>query len=440
MILLRAPKSRKGTPSQKEGGGEIKRLSRRGVFAFLAIVGPGLITAAADNDAGGIATYSKAGAHFGYEMLWLLLIVTFLLIIVQEMSARLGVVTQKGLGELIREEFGVKWTFFALACLFIANLFTTISEFAGISAAAGIFGIPRYIAVPICAIGIWFLVLRGSFRNVERVFLGFGLIYITYIISGVLAKPDLHGMLRGTFVPSFRPTAEFTALAIALVGTTITPWMQFFLQATVVDKGIRLKDYKYEKADVIVGSILTDVVSLFIIVATAATLYHNHIRINDAADAALALEPFAKGYATKLFAAGLLGASLLASAILPLSTAYTYCEAFGWEIGINRSFREAPAFYGIYTILIGAGACIIFVPHLNLINVMVFSQTVQGILLPVILIFMLKLINNREIMGDYVNSRFYNIAAWFTTIGVISLTAVLLITTFFPGFLVGIFH
>ena len=374
-------------------------------------------------------------------MLWLLLIVTLLLIVVQEMSARLGVVTQKGLGELIREEFGVKWTLFALSCLFIANLFTTISEFAGIGASAEIFGISRYIAVPICAFGIWFIVLRGSFRTVERMFLGFGLIYITYIISGILAKPDMHAMLRGSFVPSFRFTPAFITLAIALVGTTITPWMQFFLQATVVDKGIRLKDYKYARTDVIIGSLLTDVVSFFIIIATAATLHRHHIMITDnPAAAALALEPFAKGYAKPLFAAGLFGASLLASAVLPLSTAYTYCESFGWEIGINRSFREAPAFYTIYTVLIAVGAIVAMSPNLNPIKVMVFSQTVQGILLPVILIFMLKLINNREIMGDYVNSRWYNVAAWFTAIGVIALTAVLLFTSFFPGLTKVLFH
>ena len=403
------------------------------LLIFLSVVGPGIITGTADNDAGGVATYSIAGAHFGYRMLWMLVIITFLLVIVQEMSARLGVVTQKGLGELIREEFGVKWTFFALTGLFVANCMTTVSEFAGISASGEIFGLSRYIVVPVCAFLVWFVVLRGSFRLVERTFLGFGLIYVTYIISGVLAKPDTHAMLRGALVPSFQLNSEFIIVAIALVGTTISPWMQFFLQATVVDKGVRLKDYKYEKADVIIGSLLTDIVSFFIIVATAATLFHDHIRIKDAADAARALIPFAKGYASPLFAAGLFGASLLASAILPLSTSYSYCESFGWEIGISRSFKEAPAFYGIFTVMILAGALVSLMPGFNPIKAMVLSQTVQGILLPVILIFMLKLINNREIMGDYVNSRWYNVAAWFTAIGVIMLTVMLVVATLFPG-------
>lgn len=416
----------------------MRKLRRRGLFVFLAVVGPGIITCAADNDAGGIATYSVAGAHFGFQMLWLLVVVTLVLIVINEMSARMGVVTQKGLGELIREQFGVKWTFFALSCLFVANGLTTVAEFAGISAAAEIFGIHRAVAVPVCALFVWLIVLRGSFRIVERVFLGFSAIYITYIISGFMAKPDWQHALVSSIRPQFQPDAAFIYTAIALVGTTITPWMQFFLQATVVDKGVRIKEYAYQKLDVIVGSILTDVVSFFIIVATAATLYARGITIRDAADAAIALEPFAKGYAKTLFAIGLFNASLLASAVLPLSTAYTYCESFGWEIGVSRSYKEAPAFYGIYTALIAVGAIVALLPGFDPIKAMLLAQFVQGILLPIILIFMLKLINDPEIMGEHVNSAWYNVVTWATVAGLTLLTALLLLSSLLPGLMGGL--
>jgi len=368
------------------------------------VLGPGIITSAADNDAGGITTYSVAGAKYGYNMLWAIILITFVLILVQEMSARMGAVTQKGLGELIREEFGVSWTLFALTVLLVANLATTIAEFAGIAASLEIFGITRYIAVPAAALAVWFLVVRGNYKTVERVFLALALLYGTYIVSGVLAGPnwrEVGGAIIKPAIPMGREFKDYTLLLIAVIGTTITPWMQFFLQASVVDKGVDIKNYGFQKADVIVGSILTDVVSFFIIVAAAVTIFHTNVEIKEAADLAKALEPVAGSLATVVFAVGLLAASLLAAAVLPLSTAYTFTEAFGFEIGVSRKLKEAPAFYGIYTsaILIGAGVALL--PGFNPLHAMVWSQAVNGILLPVILFFMLRLINNRSIMCGY---------------------------------------
>lgn len=408
----------------------MKRFNRRGIFLFLAVLGPGIITAAADNDAGGIVTYAKSGAMYGFQMLWLLLLVTVVLVVVQEMSARMGVVTQKGLGELIREEFGVKWTFFALSCLLVANLATTVAEFAGIAASLSMFGVPIFVSVPIAAIAIWFLVVRGTFRSVERVFLFLALIFVTYIISGFMAKPNWGAALHAMVKPSFQMNYGFIMLTIAVIGTTITPWMQFFLQATVVDKGIHIKEYKYQKWDVIIGAVLTDVVSFFIIVATATALYFKQghpVGIETAGQAAAALKPLTENYASYLFAFGLLNASLLAAAVVPLSTAYTYSEAFGWEVGVSRRWKEAPAFYGIYTFCIAFGALVVLAPNLHLVNTMINAQCVSGILLPVILIFMLLLINKKSVMGEYTNSRTYNVLTWLLAIGLIGLTALLFI-------------
>lgn len=398
-------------------------------------MGPGIITSAADNDAGGITTYSVAGAHYGYQLLWVMVIVTFVLVVVQEMAARMGTVTQKGLGELIREQFGVRWTLFALGVLLVANLATTIAEFAGIAASVEILGLTRYIGIPFAAIGVWFLIVRGSFKTVERVFLVLTVLYITYIISGILANPNWRDVADGMLRPSVRPDPEYLLLLIAVIGTTITPWMQFFLQATVVDKGVDIRNYKYQKADVIIGSILTDLVSVFIMIAAAASLHYvaeASVRIERAEQLAVALEPFAGGYATILFALGLLGASLLAAAVLPLSTAYTFTEAFGFEIGINRRWQEAPAFYGIYTsaILIGAGVALL--PRFNPVKVMIWSQFVNGLLLPIVLVFMLKLINNKDIMGEYTNSKIYNIVVWLTVAALIIFSVIMLFTTIFP--------
>ena len=411
----------------------MKKFNRRGIFLFLAVMGPGIITAAADNDAGGITTYSVAGAKYGFQLLWVLLVITVVLVVVQEMSARMGAVTQKGLGELIREEFGVKWTLFALTALLVANLATTVAEFAGIAASLGMFGIPKLVSVPVAAIGIWFLVVKGSFRTVERVFLFFAVIFGSYVVAGLLAKPDWGQALGAMVRPSLPSTldARYFLLIIAVIGTTLTPWMQYFLQATVVDKGIHIKDYKYQKWDVLIGAFLTDFVSFFIIVAAAAALYNfktgHGVEIKDATTAAQALKPLAGRYAELLFALGLFNASLLASAVVPLSTAYTYSEAFGWEVGVSRRWKEAPAFYGIYTLCIAFGSLVVLVPSDRLIEMMVAAQSVSGILLPIVLFFMLKLINNKTIMGEYTNSKIYNIVTWAMALGLIGLTVMYLV-------------
>lgn len=390
-------------------------------------MGPGIITAAADNDAGGITTYSMAGSRYGYSFLWILLSTVIVLSIVQEMGARMGAVTQKGLGELIREEFGVKWTFFALTALLVANLATTVSNFAGIAASTELFHIPRYASVPIAATLLWFLIVKGNFRTVERVFLAFTLIYASYIVSGIMAKPDWNLAIRSAIIPTFTLDHGYILLTIAVIGTTITPWMQFLMQATVADKGINIRDYRWTKLDVYVGALLTGIVAFFIIVSTAATLHKQGIRIDTAAEAAHALRPFAGRYAEALFALGLFNASLLASAVVPLSTAYTYSGAFGWEIGISRRLREAPAFYGIYTFSLAFGSIVVMFPKLHLIDTMVRAQSISGILLPVVLIFMLLLVNNKNIMGEHTNSRFYNVIVWLMTLGLIVLTLMLLL-------------
>lgn len=403
----------------------MRRFSRRRLFLFLAVIGPGIITSAADNDAGGIITYTAAGAAYRYSLLWILVLITFVLAMVQEMCARMGVVTQKGLGELIRENFGVKWTMFALGALLIGNLATTTAEFAGLAASLGIFGVPKFITVPIAALIIWLLVVKGTFRTVERVFLSLVVIYATYVVSGLMARPDWSEVLRATITPDFKSDPRFLFLTIAVIGTTITPWMQFFLQATVVDKGVRIEDYKYQKWDVYIGSFFTDFVAFFIIVAAAKMIYDANggpVTINDAREAAAALKPVAHGYATALFAIGLFGASLLAAAVLPLSTAYTYSEAFGWEKTISRRFSEAPIFYSIFTFSILFGVIVVLLPDVHLINAMINAQAVSGILLPVILIFMLKLINRKDVMGQYTNSRIYNVVVWAMAIVLIAMT------------------
>ena len=410
----------------------MRRLKRSRLFLFLAVMGPGLITSAADNDAGGIITYIQTGAKHRYDLLWVIFLLTIVLAMIQEMCARMGCVTQKGLGELIRENFGVKWTMFALGTLLVANLATTVAEFAGIAAAMEIFGVPRLISIPIAAVAIWLLVVKGTFGVVEKVFIAISALYITYVASGLLAHPNWGEILSNTFCPRFETVQQpgslvpFLFLTIAVIGTTITPWMQFFLQASVVDKGVSIRNYKYQKWDVYVGSVLTDLVSFFVIVAGAAMIYNavgRPVEIHDAVEAAQALKPVAGNFAAYLFATGLLGASMLAAAVLPLSTAYTYSEAFGWEIGISRKFSEAPVFYGIYTFCIIFGGLAVLLQG-NLVDAMIRAQAVNGILLPVILVFMLKLVNNKEVMGKYVNNRVYNAAVWFMTIFLIILTLV----------------
>lgn len=394
-------------------------------------MGPGIITACADNDAGGIATYSVAGAHFGYSFLWMLLLITISLAVIQEMCARMGAVTGKGLSDLIREEFGLRWTLFAMIILLIANVTTAISNFAGIAASLEIFGITKYVSIPIITSIIGFVVARGSHKGIERFFLLFCLVQFVYIISGFLAGPDWGLALKNTFVPTFKIEPNFILIFIGTIGTTITPWMQFFIQSSIVDKGINIKQYKYERFEVLVGALITNIVSFFIIIACAATLFKYGIIIDTAKDAALALEPIAGKYCEILFALGLFGASTLAASILPLSSSYAICEAFGWENGLDKKVKEAPIFYGLFTALIVISSFIVLIPRLPLIHVMLLSQEINGILLPVILVFMMLLINNKRLMGKYVNSKLNNFIAGITIFCLVLLTILLIFSAIF---------
>jgi Mn2+/Fe2+ NRAMP family transporter len=398
------------------------------LLIFLAVVGPGIITSNVDNDAGGIATYSMAGAHFGYGLLWSLIPIMVALVIIQEMSARMGVVTGKGLSDLIRERFGVRITFYLLLALVLTNFGNVIAEFAGVASSLEIFYIPKYVSVPIGAFLVWLLVVKGTYRSVEKIFLFACLFYITYIISGFLAKPDWDLVKNSVMAPKFEFSAGSLGMLIGLVGTTIAPWMQFYLQAAVVEKNIKVKDYKHSSLDVILGSLIVTIVAGFIILTCAATLFKAGIRVETAKDAALALEPLAGKYCSILFAFGLLNASLFAASILPLSTAFVVCEGMGWEDGVNKKFSEAPQFYGLYSLLIFFGAGIVLLPGIPLIPVMYISQVINGIVLPVILIFILILINNKKLMGEYVNKGVYNFLSWVTVIVLSGLSIALLVS------------
>ena len=403
------------------------------ITLFLAVMGPGIITANVDNDAGGITTYSLAGAHFGYTLFWSLIPITLALIVVQEMCARMAVATGKGLADLIRENFGVKITFYLMAVLFLVNLSNVMAEFAGIAASMEIFGVSRYLAVPFSGLFVWFLVVRGPYKLVERVFLGACLFYIAYLISGIMAKPDWHEVLRQTVVPQFQFRLEYIIMLVGLVGTTIAPWMQFYLQSSIVEKGVAPEDYRMARLDVISGCIIAPVVAFFIIVACAATIFKAGVPINTAADAAIALKPLAGIYASWLFALGLFVASIFAAAILPLSTAYSICEGMGWDAGIDRRFDEAPQFFGLYTAMIILGAGAVLIPGFPLLKVMYFSQVVNGVLLPVILIFMLRLINDKRLMGEFTNSRAFNVISWITIGTVMILTLMMVVFTILYG-------
>jgi Mn2+/Fe2+ NRAMP family transporter len=399
--------------------------NRAGLFVTLAIIGPGVITAMAGNDAGGVTTYSVAGAEFGYETLWMILVMVFALAVVQEMAVRMGCVTGKGLASLIRERFGVRSTLLAMAALLLSNTATSVAEFAGIAAALELFGVSKYLSVPVAAIGVWLLVVRGDFRKVEKMLLALAAVFLLYPVAAVLAKPDWGAVIHATVVPQFRPTVPFIALVIATIGTTIAPWMQFFAQSNIVDKGLTVRDLKNQRIDTIAGVVAASLVAWFIIITTGTVLYPQGISIGSAEQAAAALAPVAGQYATVLFAVGLFGASLLAASVLPLTAAYAITEAFGWERGIDRTWAEAPAFNTIYTFVIFFGAAAVLLPGAPLIQVMVLSQTLGGILLPFMLIFMVKLINDRRIMGKYVNTRSQNVLAWGTITTVIGLTVAL---------------
>jgi NRAMP (natural resistance-associated macrophage protein)-like metal ion transporter len=401
---------------------------RTRIILFLAVLGPGFITANVDNDSGGIYTYSQAGAQFGYTLLWTMIPITLALIVVQEMCARMGVVTGKGLSDLIREEFGLRMTFVMLILLVIVNFGNVVTEFSGIAGSMSLFHVSKYISVPICAFIVWALVVKGDYKNVEKVFLAASVFYIAYIIAGVLSGPDWHQALVETVKLPGRSVWKdktYVYMTIGVIGTTITPWMQFYLQSSIVEKGVTIKQYKTSRLDVIVGSFFTDLVAWFIVVACAATLYTHGIRnISDAATAAEAMMPLAGKYAFILFAAGLFNASLFAASILPLSTAYTVCEGMGFESGLDKSFREAPFFYWFYTLLIALGAAVVLIPDFPMVKIAILSQVLNGVLLPVVLIFMLRLINKHEVMGKYTNSHWFNVVAWLTAAIVIGLTLV----------------
>jgi NRAMP (natural resistance-associated macrophage protein)-like metal ion transporter len=404
---------------------------RTRIALVLAVVGPGFITANVDNDAGGIATYSVAGAQFGYSLLWTMIPITIALVIVQEMSSRMGAVTGKGLSDLIREEFGIRATFLLMIALVVTNFGNVVSEFAGVASSFELFGVSKFIVVPAAAFAVWALVVYGTYSSVEKIFLSASAFYLAYIASGILAHPDWKAAALSTVT---RPESAgfrnygYLSLVVGLAGTTIAPWMQFYLQASIVEKGVTARQYKASRIDVVVGCIFAAVVAWFIVVACAATLHSiGKFNIETGAQAAEALKPLAGEYAYLLFAAGLFNASLFAASILPISTAYAVCEGLGLESGLDKRFEEAPAFYWLYTVLIVFGAGVVLLPRFPLFRVMVLSQVVNGVLLPFVLVFVLLLVNDKELMGDYTNSRWYNVASWFTVAVMIGLTIAMVI-------------
>ncbi len=400
---------------------------------FFAIMGPGIITQNVDNDAGGITTYSLAGAGFGYSMLWTMIPITIALYVVQEMAARMGAVTGHGLADLIRERFGIRTTTLVMLALLVADFGNTMAEFSGLAAGGEIFGISKYVFVPVGALTVWWLVAKGTFRFVERIFLMASAFYISYVISGILARPDWGQVMVATVKPSFSFQKDYLIMLVGVVGTTIAPWMQFYLQSTVVEKGLTVKQYGYTRTDVLVGSIMTDVVAWFIIAACGATIFVHHVHIETVKDAALALRPLAGVYAASLFALGLINASLFSASVLPLATAHYVCESLGFEAGIDRTIRQAPVFYSLYIVLIVGACLVVLLPNAPLLSIIFLSQVANGILLPFILVYMLLLVNQKRLMGGYTNSRMFNIIAWVTVVVMIVLTLALVITQVIPG-------
>jgi NRAMP (natural resistance-associated macrophage protein)-like metal ion transporter len=399
----------------------------RTVGLFFILMGPGIITSNVDNDAGGITTYSLAGAEFGLKLIWSLVPIMIALIVIQEMCARMGVVTGKGLSDLIREKFGAKITFYLMVGMFLTNMGNVISEFAGVAAGMEVFGVHKFVSVPISAFLVWWMVVKGTYKSLEKVFLIACVFYISYVITGVIVKPDWQHVLNQFLHPQLNLHPSEMTMVIGLVGTTIAPWMQFYLQASIVEKGVKTEDYKFARFDVVMGSVIVHIVAFFIILVCAETLFKNGLRIETAKDAALSLKPLAGKYCSYLFAFGLVNASLFAASILPLSTTYLICEGLGWEVGIDKKFEEAPQFYGFYSLMIFLGAGIILYPDLPLIRIMYFSQVINGMVLPFVLIFMLLLINDRKLMGELTNGPLFNVIAWVTSLVMIGFTILLLI-------------
>jgi Mn2+/Fe2+ NRAMP family transporter len=400
---------------------------------FFAILGPGIITGSVDNDAGGITTYSVAGAMYGYGMIWTLIPSFIVLLAVQEMNARMGIVTGKGLSDLIRENAGMKITFLIFLGLLFSNIGNTTTEFAGVAGSMEIFGVSKYISVPFVAIMVWFLVVKGTYKVAERIFLVFSASLLTYVVSALMSKPDWSAIGSSVIRPNVEMNTQSLTMVIALVGTTIAPWMQFYMQSSVIEKGLKMKNFRYTLVDVAVGCVVTVVVAFFIMVACGATLYPNGVQINEAKDAALALEPLAGRLASHVFAFGLFIASVFSATILPLATAYYVSEAFGFEAGIDKKWDEAKEFYTLYTGILVLSALIILIPNAPLIKISIWSQVLNGILLPVVLVSMMLLINNKKIMGDYVNNLSQNIIGWTAVIVLVVLSLMLLIIPFFNG-------
>ncbi|HYM65050.1 MAG TPA: divalent metal cation transporter [Candidatus Sulfotelmatobacter sp.] len=416
----------------------ISLIKRRFIFLIpiFAILGPGIIAGNADNDAGGITTYSVAGANFGFSLLWVLLLTTFALALTQEIGARMGLVTGKGLGALIREKFGVRWTAFVMACLFLSNIGTISAEFAGVAAAMSIFHVSKFVSIPIAIITVFLLVTRGNFKKLERLFLIMSFFYISYIVSAVLAHPDFTHAVKSLIVPNgVKFNGVYILTLMAVIGTTITPWGQFFIQDYVVDKKLTKNDLKIERGDVFLGSFFTNFISFFIIIACTATLFAKGIKITDASQAALALKPFAGEFASALFAFGFLNASIFGAAIVPVTTAYVITSAFGIESGLNYKYREAPQFYGLFLTLLVLGGIVVMLPFLPLITILVVSQAINAILLIPIFIFLYILSNDKKILGEYANSKFVNILVIITLIGISFASTLYLISLFFPNLL-----
>lgn len=404
----------------------------RKIALFLAVMGPGIITANIDNDASGITTYSVAGARFGYGLLWTLVPTTVALVVIQEMIARMGVITGKGLSDLIRENYGVRAAFFMMLGLLIANFGNTVANLAGWAASMEMLGLSKYMMIPVGAISIWMLVTKGSYRVVEKILLFACLLYFGYVISGLMAKPEWMPVLKSTFVPQLRWDSEYIMLSIAIIGTTITPWMQFYLQSSIAEKGIKKEQYKASRLDVIIGCSITDIISFFIIVTCGTLLFPNGIRINEASEAAVALKPLAGDYAYLIFSLCLANASLLGAIIVPLATAYYICEAMGWEAGVNKTFKDAPQFMWIYTLTIVLASLVILIPGAPLVFLMVLSAVINGLLLPFVLVYALLLVNNKKLMGEYTNPKSYNYISWSTIAVIICLAVFFVVTSIIP--------
>jgi len=402
----------------------------RNILLFLAILGPGIITGSVDNDAGGITTYSIAGALYGYKLLWTMIPAFIVLFVVQEMNARMGIVTGKGLADLIRENAGVKVTFFIFVGLLVADIGNTTTEFAGVAGSTQIFGISKYISVPIASILVWVLVVKGTYKFSERIFLMFSAFLLVYVVSALMGEPNWNEIGTAIIRPQMEFNSQYLAVVIGIIGTTIAPWMQFYMQSAVIEKGLKIEEYRFTLWDVGIGSIITVVVAFFIIIACASTLHVNNVTINEAKDAALALKPLAGNLASAAFAFGLFIASIFSATILPVATAFYVCEAFGFEAGIDKKWKEAPQFYWLFTFIIAIGAGIILIPNAPLILITLWSQVANGILLPVVLVCMILIVNNKEVMGKYVNKPLNNIIGWGTVIILIVLSVTLLVVSF----------